>query len=320
MEAEEAKATVARLAGLGVDHVKIRSALSVEVYRAIAAAATEAGLALVGHAPEQVVPLLDCARAGQRSVEHTSFTVGPSMLGPDDLEDVISALKESGTVLVPTLVADQSYRLTDDAALRAHLEGRDDSPLRASATPQMLAFWRAQLAMKRFEGPIDSHPASTKSASAATTPGDGVRPVSRLTSPLSWSSASQFFSFAPSPRTKMRFSRVVSSRRRPVRPRAGGRSGARGGVRPLLHERGRRLLDCCQRHPGLPAGLGRRYQQHDRLGQPCGKVRCQAHGRSMSAKAAVKPGPREVMRWRPRGRSASIRSNTKSTEAADMLP
>lgn len=128
-EPEEARAAVRRLAGAGVDQIKVYERLAPDVYRAAIEEAHRAGLKVTGHVPQSVT-LREAVAAGQDCVEHlTGFDrvigelagytpppdAGPfwpwfrawSRYGeadPAGLGEFLGALSASGTHLCPTLV------------------------------------------------------------------------------------------------------------------------------------------------------------------------------------------------------------------------
>lgn len=69
--ADEARQQVRELKTSGVDFLKVQANLSPENYRAVLAEAKQLGLTVAGHIPE-AVSAFEVARAGQRSIEHSS--------------------------------------------------------------------------------------------------------------------------------------------------------------------------------------------------------------------------------------------------------
>jgi imidazolonepropionase-like amidohydrolase len=67
----EARAAVRKLKAQGVDFIKVQANLSPETYRAVLDEAKPTGILVAGHIPE-AVSAFEVARAGQRSVEHSS--------------------------------------------------------------------------------------------------------------------------------------------------------------------------------------------------------------------------------------------------------
>ena len=67
---EEAQASVRELNAAGADFIKVLSFLSRDLFLAVATEAQRQGLAVVGHVPESV-PIIEAARAGMKSFEHS---------------------------------------------------------------------------------------------------------------------------------------------------------------------------------------------------------------------------------------------------------
>jgi imidazolonepropionase-like amidohydrolase len=88
-EAADAPAAVAKVAGLGVDFLKVQSGLSREAHAAIAREAARVGLPFVGHIPEALAAI-EVVRSGQRSIEHVS----PALPGDAGLMRGCSAMEE----------------------------------------------------------------------------------------------------------------------------------------------------------------------------------------------------------------------------------
>jgi imidazolonepropionase-like amidohydrolase len=140
---EEARKTVARLADLELDFLKIRTVQNRETYLALNAAADAHSIPVVGHVygiPPQVA--LD---AGQDAIEH-------SFLQPFDKESREERLAmwrrfaEAGVPIVPTLVVVQAA-LTPIDRLRA-IVGDDAGkvePRRAYLSKYMVLDWKEQL-------------------------------------------------------------------------------------------------------------------------------------------------------------------------------
>lgn len=67
----EARAAVRKLKSDGVDFIKVQAALSPEAYRAVNDEARKLSITVAGHIPE-AISAFEVARAGQRTVEHSS--------------------------------------------------------------------------------------------------------------------------------------------------------------------------------------------------------------------------------------------------------
>ncbi len=107
-----AEAAIARLAGMGVDFVKIRTVASVETYRALAVAAHKHHLDLVGHpaaSPEEIL------KAGQRSIEHGFF---PPLIDRtlEQRRELFRKFATNGTAIVPTLVTGEALLIPYERA------------------------------------------------------------------------------------------------------------------------------------------------------------------------------------------------------------
>ncbi|HSP17647.1 MAG TPA: amidohydrolase family protein [Thermoanaerobaculia bacterium] len=125
---DEAMKVVALLKQQWADYIKVRTFASRETYFAIAEAARNAGLPLVGHAYE--LSPEDILRSGQRSIEHF---IGPAFLQEDQAarREQFRKLAAAGVVTVPTLVV-----------------GRDSV---------FVPVWRADAIVKDPTGTIDPH-------------------------------------------------------------------------------------------------------------------------------------------------------------------
>ncbi|MFP5286765.1 MAG: amidohydrolase family protein [Thermoanaerobaculia bacterium] len=147
--AEEGRAAVSRLKGLGVDFIKIHNAVPREAFFALAAEARQQGLAFAGHVPMTVEPA-EAVEAGQRSVEHivtliegtfsarfqneaAAFEAMPRWLH-DEMPALAQAFARNGTWFVPTIIA---YELR---ARRGELADHPD-PRSRYATPPLKRYW-----------------------------------------------------------------------------------------------------------------------------------------------------------------------------------
>lgn len=122
---EEGRALVAEQAHLGFDAIKIYDGLSRETYDAIASAAKDAGLPIVGHIPRDV-GLSRVLEAGQRSIEHVGqIAHGLRSADPKVLESTAVEIAAAGAWVTPTLASEEalSRRGTDWYADR--LAGRE---------------------------------------------------------------------------------------------------------------------------------------------------------------------------------------------------
>lgn len=152
---EEARAAVARLAGMGVDFVKFRTVASREVYLAIGDEAKKRGLVFSGHDPV-VVNLREASDARQRSIEHLPLE---SLVNASDgvRQATFRTFAQNGTWIDPTLVSTVSYRGTPDERVMAVIDDKANilDPRRKFIPSKLLEFWREQIVIKQFEEPRD---------------------------------------------------------------------------------------------------------------------------------------------------------------------
>lgn len=163
---EQARQAVAEQAALGYEAIKVYTQLEPEVYRAVVAAAREAGLPVVGHVPRGM-DVFDAALAGQHSVEHLSShgewaeaydspwhgrwhwskLVLGQPLDPLRIEDLAWRLARYDICTVPTLVQTERA-LAREADLQAWLE----DPLLACLPGDWVPRWtqRVRMASKRL--------------------------------------------------------------------------------------------------------------------------------------------------------------------------
>lgn len=136
------------LAARGVDFIKFRTVASLEVYRAIAAAARAHGLALAGHADQ--VPIAEMIAAGQRTLEHH---VPLDRLADAERAAILRSLVEHGIAVVPTMVVAYDSLLVPPADLRAIVEGTRAAPGLDLVAAYTLADWREQAAERGDDTP-----------------------------------------------------------------------------------------------------------------------------------------------------------------------
>ena len=106
---DQARKIVNELADEGVDCIKMRSYASAETYFALAAAARERRLPLVGHAPWGVEPILS-SDAGQVSYEHGYYPWPWKDLAPEKKADIENTFRKNGSIIVPTLIGWETFR------------------------------------------------------------------------------------------------------------------------------------------------------------------------------------------------------------------
>jgi imidazolonepropionase-like amidohydrolase len=139
-----AREVVDSLADLGVDFIKIREYESEATYRAVVAAAHENGLPIAGHAPFSMDPVQG-ARLGMVSFEHASYPY-PLDTVPARRREILSAFRESGTAIVPTLVAWTTNVMDPDSlALLVSDEGPARDPRLRLVSPGLLHEWKVDL-------------------------------------------------------------------------------------------------------------------------------------------------------------------------------
>ena len=143
---ESAEPVVESVAKLGVDFLKIRTAASLETFRAIAAAARKRNLSLVGHptaSPEEII------KAGQRSIEHGFF---PPLNGrtKEQRAELFQQFAVKGIVVTPTLIVGEALLTPYDktAAVFEDKQGKID-PRRKYLSGYLIEDWREQLAEKK---------------------------------------------------------------------------------------------------------------------------------------------------------------------------
>ena len=145
---ESAEAIVDSVAKLGVDFLKIRTAASLETFRAIAAAARKRNLSLVGHptaSPEEII------KAGQRSIEHGFF---PPLNGrtKEQRAELFHQFAVKGIAVTPTLIIGEALLTPYDktAAIFEDKQGKIE-PRRKYLSGYLIEDWREQLAEKKAD-------------------------------------------------------------------------------------------------------------------------------------------------------------------------
>ena len=152
----DARVAVDSLIRLGVDLIKFRN-LRGDEFRAIASAARQRGIPLVGHAPGDV-SIGEAADSGIRSIEHAEgVTESLGDAGDAERRAQFARLARAGTAITPTLVVNVGFRLTPDsvaAAIIADSLGRLD-PRRRYVPRSIVEAWRFALDGKRLDRPAD---------------------------------------------------------------------------------------------------------------------------------------------------------------------
>jgi imidazolonepropionase-like amidohydrolase len=152
----DARAAVDSLRRLGVDVIKFRN-LRGDEFRALATEARLHGVPLVGHAPRDV-SLSEAADLGMGSIEHMEtvvFSLGDAP--PAERSAQFAWLARRGTAITATLVTDVAYRQTPDSLAYSIVADTLNliDPRRRFISPEMLAFWKFGLDLKKLEGPND---------------------------------------------------------------------------------------------------------------------------------------------------------------------
>ncbi len=142
---EDAAPAIKKLKEMGVDFVKIHSWASEEVYFAIAKAAKEENIQLVGHSPESFDPI-KVANAGQTGFEHGFFPYPLSKYSEAEQNKIIEAFIENKAAFVPTLVAwtERLVPLEKAKAIVADDANKIDYR-RKYTSPELIEYWGVQL-------------------------------------------------------------------------------------------------------------------------------------------------------------------------------
>jgi imidazolonepropionase-like amidohydrolase len=109
---EQARETVRKLAGLGVDLVKVRNTHSAEAFLAILSEAKKHNLPVAAHAPR--MNLITASDGGLKSIEHVDTVA--ALRGNVEVDDLAKAFVRNETLYTPTLIAMVIWRLTPKAA------------------------------------------------------------------------------------------------------------------------------------------------------------------------------------------------------------
>ena len=160
---DDAAHAVDSVVALGGDFIKVRTEPNAPTLFAILRAAKAHGLRVSGHAPTHV-PLGVASDSGFASFEHSFFGVMDSRGGleldsvkPDDRKALFQRFRRNGTMVTPTLVTMQSYRLLPDSVVRATMTRMfaEGTAAPSCLSPRLRAHWREQMDLKRFEGSVD---------------------------------------------------------------------------------------------------------------------------------------------------------------------
>lgn len=140
----DAERVIDSIKARGVNHVKIRTVASLDVYRAINDLARERGLPLVGHADR--LPFREVVAAGQRSIEHATLPRMDS-LSPNERTALFAQFARQGSGLVPTLVTGFASLLLAPAEQRRQFDAglATTNPRRPRVSRYTEIDWREQL-------------------------------------------------------------------------------------------------------------------------------------------------------------------------------
>lgn len=149
---QQAATTVAQLSSEDVDCIKMRTFASPETYFALAAAAESHHLPLSGHAPWGVDPI-QSSNAGQKSYEHGFYPWPWKDLPTEKKTEIEDTFRKNGTLLVPTLIAWQTFRLSEETVAAVVNDfGKSDPRLR-QVSPSLRANWLSGLQDLKPEHP-----------------------------------------------------------------------------------------------------------------------------------------------------------------------
>jgi imidazolonepropionase-like amidohydrolase len=146
-----AEGVVARLAGLGVDFIKIRTVASMETYQAITAAAHKYHLSVAGH---QVASPEAMLQAGQQSIEHGFF---PPLIErtAEQRRALFRKLVTNGTAIVPTLVlTGDAFQLPPERIKAIVQDAKGTLDFRRQyVSGYLITVWMAQVAKQKTYPP-----------------------------------------------------------------------------------------------------------------------------------------------------------------------
>ena len=147
---EEAEAVVGRLSKQGVDFLKVRSVSSVEIFRALGAAAKRHNLALVGHAVASPEELL---QVGQRSIEH-GFYPPLDDRSAEKRRELFRQFRMKEIAVVPTLVVGEALRVPY-ARMKSIVEDHDGKlePKRKFLSGYLIEDWKEQVEEQKSPWP-----------------------------------------------------------------------------------------------------------------------------------------------------------------------
>jgi len=165
---EDASSIVKRLANEGVDCIKMRSYKTPETYFALARAAREAHLPLVGHAPWGI-DAIKASEAGQKSFEHAFYPWPWDKISAEEKRNVEDTFRLNSSLLVPTFIAWQTF-LLPEATIQAvmHDVAGESAPRLKDVSPALRKNWISGAAdVKKMVGGDDHLPGWQKAMDAA---------------------------------------------------------------------------------------------------------------------------------------------------------
>lgn len=153
---DDARRAVDSVARLGVEVLKFRTSPGQAAYVALLEAARRRGLRTAGHQPSPDVGLRAVLAAGQRSIEHIE--------GLGELEAMVGSSRDSlargfaaaEIWFTPTLGA-SFVRFLPESLIAARAAGTSAEPEQSLVTPTLRAFWSSQLALKKYDSPLDEY-------------------------------------------------------------------------------------------------------------------------------------------------------------------
>ena len=150
---EEARATVDKLAGLGVDAIKVHARLSHDAFFAIVDEAKTRHLPVVGHTPVALDPVV-VSDAGQKTIEHITgiweyahknVAKGDTVTVRQRYATEYATFRKNGTVQVPTIV---SYLAGAEAY--AYMQKPESNPHLDHIVPELALLWKIEWPKSEF--------------------------------------------------------------------------------------------------------------------------------------------------------------------------
>src|SRR5687767_14983614 len=150
---EQAREAIRKLAGQGVDLIKVRNTHSADAFLAILSEAKKYNIPVAAHAPR--MNLVAASDGGLRSIEHVETVA--SLRGNVEVDELAKAFVRNGTFYTPTLIIQVFSRLTPRADLSELLtdaEGKIHERNRY-VSPSVLERWKKDFEMQKNEGTFD---------------------------------------------------------------------------------------------------------------------------------------------------------------------